>query len=427
MKKRILLIGYNFSPEPTGVGKYSGEMIQWLAKRGYSCTVVTAYPYYPFWKVQEPYKNKRLFYSTENEEFDSGGEIITLRCPMYIPSKPNGKKRIMLDFSFLISAFIRLVPLFFQRKHQYVITVSPSFQIGLLGVLYRKLKKAKHIYHIQDLQIEVAKEFMLIESPLLIRFLFSVERYIFKNADIVSSISKGMVSKIAEKCKKEVLLFRNWADTDMFFPLPNREAIKLDYGFEPKDKIFLYSGAIGEKQGLESILFTALKLKHVDNLKFVICGSGPYKNKLKELSSEMKLENVSFFPVQPTKKFNAFLNMADVHLVLQKSKASGLVMPSKITTILAIGGLALVSANKNSNLYDLIDDNNMGLLIPPEDQEALDSGVLAAFELVETSEKSLNAVRYTEKYLSLDSVMTLFESDALTVPRNSSSTSVLQE
>ena len=49
MQKRILLIGYNFSPEPTGIGKYSGEMIQWLGNQGYDCTVLTAYPYYPYW------------------------------------------------------------------------------------------------------------------------------------------------------------------------------------------------------------------------------------------------------------------------------------------------------------------------------------------------------------------------------------------
>ena len=222
MKKRLLLIGYNYAPEPTGVGKYSGEMIEWLAKKGYMCTVITAYPYYPFWKVQEPYRKKRFWYSRENQQFDSGGEITTLRCPMYIPLEPNGKKRIILDFTFLIAAFIRMIPLFFRKKYSYVLTVSPSFQYGLLGALYRKIKKTKHIYHIQDLQIEVAKEFKLIESPAVLRTLFAVERFIFRHADVISSISKGMVSKIEEKSEKEVLLFPNWADTTLFFPMPNK-------------------------------------------------------------------------------------------------------------------------------------------------------------------------------------------------------------
>ncbi|RZK36711.1 MAG: colanic acid biosynthesis glycosyltransferase WcaI, partial [Hymenobacter sp.] len=43
MKKSFLLIGYNFHPEPTGIGKYSGEMAYWLAEHGHDCTVITAY------------------------------------------------------------------------------------------------------------------------------------------------------------------------------------------------------------------------------------------------------------------------------------------------------------------------------------------------------------------------------------------------
>jgi len=58
--------------------------------------------------------------------------------------------------------------------------------------------------------------------------------------------------------------------------------------------------------------------------------------------------------------------MVDVHLILQKKKASGLVMPSKLTTILATGGLVLVSTNFDSGLYKIIDDNKIGVLTEPE-------------------------------------------------------------
>ena len=32
---RILIQGINFFPEPVGVGKYTGEMANWLAARGH--------------------------------------------------------------------------------------------------------------------------------------------------------------------------------------------------------------------------------------------------------------------------------------------------------------------------------------------------------------------------------------------------------
>src|SRR5690349_10693010 len=107
MKKRILLIGYNFYPEPTGIGKYSGEMINWFADKGYDCTVITTYPYYPYWKVQEPYTKNKFWFKTENIDFESGGKIMIYRCPIYVPAKPSGLKRIILDFSFLISGGIK--------------------------------------------------------------------------------------------------------------------------------------------------------------------------------------------------------------------------------------------------------------------------------------------------------------------------------
>ncbi|RDC66103.1 glycosyltransferase [Adhaeribacter pallidiroseus] len=164
MQKRILLIGYNFFPELTGIGKYSGEMINWLAGKGYDCTVVTTYPYYPYWKVQEPYIKNRFWFKTEEENFASGGKIKIYRCPIYVPTKPSGIKRVLLDFSFLLSAGLKMLQLLLSRRYDYVITVVPAFLLGCLGIIYKKTRKAKLLYHIQDLQIEAARDLQMIKS-----------------------------------------------------------------------------------------------------------------------------------------------------------------------------------------------------------------------------------------------------------------------
>ncbi len=44
---KILLHGLNYAPEVLGNGKYSGEMMQFLAQQGHDCAVVTAPPYSP--------------------------------------------------------------------------------------------------------------------------------------------------------------------------------------------------------------------------------------------------------------------------------------------------------------------------------------------------------------------------------------------
>lgn len=403
MGKRVLLIGGNFSPEPTGIGKYNGEMISWLANNGYDCTVITTYPYYPQWAVQSPYDRTKNWFKKE-----VSGNITIHRCPQYVPAAPSGKKRMLQDASFAAAAFIKVLQLVWQRKFDIVITVAPPFHLGLLAVLYKKLRGATFVYHIQDLQIEAARDLQMIRSKRLIGMMLKLERMILRQADHVSSIADGMIRRISDKSGKEVLLFPNWVDISQFHPLTDKAALKEAFGFAANDKIVLYSGAIGEKQGLEALLHAAAAWQHQPEIRFLICGSGPYKVRLEQLAEQLQLTNTIFLPLQPAGQFNQFLNMADVHLVIQKSHASDLVMPSKLTTILAVGGIALITANSGTGLHDLVSRHNIGILVDAENQEALQTGIGKAV-WDNTTHIAENARAYAAAHLSISGVMTRFE------------------
>lgn len=412
-KKRILLISYNFSPELTGIGKYNGEMLIWLMRSGYDCSVVTAYPYYPYWQVQEPYAKYRFKFRVEVvQEPGCKGALTVYRCPLYVPTKPSGLKRIILDLSFFASASIKLIRLLSEKKYDILITVAPSFQVGLLGLMYKKLRKAKLLYHIQDLQIEAARDLQLITSKRLLNTLFSLEKFILNNSDFVSTISEGMIHKVQEKAGKDVFLLPNWTDPQTIFPISDRATLKEEFGFSSSDVIILYSGAIGEKQGLEAILYAAQVLQENRTVKFVISGVGPYKEYLQTLAVTLSLQNIIFLPLQPIEKFNQFLNAADVHLVVQKNSASDLVMPSKLTSILAVGGLAVITANPGSCLHALVEKYDMGILVAADDQQALNEGLLKAVT-EDNHYIKMNARFYAQKYLSMDRVMKSFEKEIL--------------
>jgi colanic acid biosynthesis glycosyl transferase WcaI len=306
--------------------------------------------------------------------------------------------------SFLVSATGKLLQLMAGHKWDVVLVVAPSFQFGLLGVLYKKLRKARFLYHIQDLQIEAARDLGMITSSRIIHALLRVERYIFAHADKISSISEGMVRRIEQKAQKPVLLLPNWTDLALFYPLEDKAALKAEFGFAPTDILVLYSGAIGEKQGLEAILFAAQKYLQRPEVKFIICGSGPYRETLQAQANTLGASNVVFLPLQPTEKFNHFLNLADVHLVIQKATASDLVMPSKLTTILAVGGLALITANESSGLHTLVTQHNMGLLVEAESQQALEAGIERAISQ-DNRTIAANARLYAENHLSIEKVM----------------------
>jgi colanic acid biosynthesis glycosyl transferase WcaI len=397
-KKRILIIGINSRPEFTGIGRYTGEMLTWLAGQGHRVTMITAYPYYPYWKIQKPYSG--WLYKKETPL----PGLTLYRCPLYVPAVPTGLKRMIHEGTFFMSAFLVVVKLLFKRRYDTVFTIAPPFHLGFLALFYRFFKGSPIVYHLQDLQIDAAKELGILKSGPLFSVLFNLEKFILKKADIVTTISVGMHERILNKIRRSVVLFPNWVDTNLYYPVRERDDLKRRWGFLPEDKLVVYAGSIGEKQGLDMLLHIAATLGTHKQIKFIICGTGPFKEKLAALAIELGLNNVFFFPLQGDDVFNDFLNIADVHLVLQKGDAGDLVMPSKLTTILSIGGLAIATANPGTTLYEVITTNQMGIIVSPDNELELSNAIVDCFEC-DHSQKRINARNFAEHNLNKDIIL----------------------
>lgn len=400
---RILIYGINYSPELTGIGKYTGEMASWLVKQGHDVSVITAPPYYPEWKVHKVYSRKLW----HKEIFDG---VKVYRCPLYVPNNVTSLKRIIHEFSFLASILPIWILTLFQKKYDVVFCISPPFHLGLLPLLYAKIRGAKFINHIQDLQVDAAKDLGMIKNKRFLDIMFKIEKYIFDSGNFVSTISTGMQRKIRNKGIEEEkqFLFPNWVDETIIYPLSKEQSLKSEFGFQEHDRIILYSGNLGEKQGLEIIIEIAKLLVDKKNIHFVISGSGGGKEKLIKMVEESGLKNIAFYPLQPYEKLSALLAMADLHLVLQKKSASDLVMPSKLTGILAAGGCALVTAAPGTSLYHIVHKYDMGILVEPESISALRDAIEKALS-INLDEIRNNARSYAEKYLSKNSILSDFE------------------
>ena len=103
---RILIYGINYSPELTGIGKYTGEMGAWLAQQGHTVEVITARPYYPEWKIHAAYRGKG--WHTDVIE----GAIVH-RSPLYVPKSVSALRRILHEFSFVAGSLPYWLKMFF--------------------------------------------------------------------------------------------------------------------------------------------------------------------------------------------------------------------------------------------------------------------------------------------------------------------------
>ncbi|MCU0417254.1 MAG: WcaI family glycosyltransferase [Cytophagaceae bacterium] len=369
-KKKILIYGINYSPELTGIGKYTGEMGAWLATQGHQVDVITAPPYYPEWRIQSEYKNK--WWHTEIRD-----RVRVHRCPLYVPTKVNGAKRIFHEFSFGCSSSVYW---FFKLFKHYdtIFTPYPPLIIGVWPWLYRIFHPStRWIFHIQDLQVDAAKELGLIKNKFVLSLFERVEKFWLSQATIVSSISEGMKRRILLKgiSENKYHMLPNWADTEFIRPLSKAESLRSRLSIPLERKVVLYSGNLGEKQGVEILPEVAQLLPEY---LFLLAGEGASKERLTQVIQDKKLTNVRFVPLQAYKDLPSFLATADVHLVLQKKSAADLVLPSKFITLLAAGATTVVTAEPNTTLYDIIYKEKVAYLCPPEDPGTLASYIDAA-------------------------------------------------
>ena len=180
---------------------------------------------------------------------------------------------------------------------------------------------------------------------------------------------------------KHLLFFPNWVDNSNIYKIEPDLNILLALNIPLNKKIYFYSGSIGEKQGLEVILNIAPKLYIFNkDIYFLISGAGPYKEKLKHIAQSESINNIQFIDLQPNDIFNHLLNYSFCHLIIQKEETSDLLLPSKLTNILAVGGLAIVTASERTTVYNTLVDNQMSIVITPNDDIALYNAILYVFE-----------------------------------------------
>lgn len=405
-KLNFCLYSLNFSPELTGIGKYNGEMASKLFSHGLDVQAIVAPPYYPEWKINKPYKS----YLYKKEHVNGIG--IT-RCPLYVPGKVTTFKRLLHLSTFSVSSSLALLIKFIKNKPDVIFLVQPTLFCAPATLLFSKLFGVKTILHIQDFEVDAMFGLGMVSEGKGARFVRRSESWLMKKFDVVSSISHSMLENAERKGvdKSKLLFFPNWADTSFVTPDTDGSALRKDWGFTETDKIVLYAGNIGQKQGLEVVLEAAKSFEDDKSVKFVFVGAGAYVDTLQELANASNLENVIFKPLQDWEDVPAMLSMADVHLVVQKKGAADAVLPSKLTNILSAGGHALVTAEASTELGKIEQANpDIYTRVEPENTKDFIAGLKTVLA-TDTSQPNVIARNYALKNLNINNIIERFISD----------------
>jgi colanic acid biosynthesis glycosyl transferase WcaI len=404
---RILINSINFSPEPISTGKYAGEMAEWLAQRGHEVRVVTTAPHYPQWKIFPGYSGRKFSRDTGTQRVKSEGSLEVFRCPVWVPRTPRGWKRIAYLGSFSLSSWpmmLRQIP----WCPDVVLLVEPTLLCSPQVLCVSRISSAVAWLHVQDFEVDVAFQLKHFSSLQLKRWIQWFERLVLGRFDRVSSISERMVKRLSAKGvdSARTSLFPNWVDTSLIYPLPDASALRKAFNIPNETTVALYSGNMGTKQGLGLLVETSERLRLRSDILFCFCGDGPYREIL--IRRTMGFKNVKLLPLQPLDKLNDLLNAADIHLLPQVADAEDLVMPSKLTGMMASGRAVVATAHPETQIYKVL--QGKGLVCPPGDSESFAAAVVQlADNPVLRREMGIAARKHALANMGRDEILANFE------------------
>jgi colanic acid biosynthesis glycosyl transferase WcaI len=362
---KVLLISVNFAPEPTGIGKYSGDMAAWLAAHGHDVRAVAALPYYPMWKVHAAYSPSRY-------RRESWRGVDVWRAPLWVPARPGGWARVLHLMSFAVTSFPLILRQIIWRP-DLVLTVAPALVCAPSAWLVARLCGAESWLHIQDFEVDVAFQMGLLRGALLKRIVLRMERSLLRRFDTVSTISRRMIELLIRKGvpAERTRYFPNWvkiaeshSSTDV--------AYRAELNIGRDTVVALFSGTLGGKQGLTVIPDAARLLASRKDVVFVICGDGLLKPRLEAAIAD--LSNIRLLPLQPIERLAEFLSMADIHLLPQSPGAADLVLPSKLSGMLASGRPVIATCQPGTEIADIV--SNCGLVVAPKDSRSLADAII---------------------------------------------------
>lgn len=405
---RILIYSYNYHPEPNGIAPLITELAEGLVKRGHQVRVVTAMPSYPRRRIYEEYRGK--LYLTEQKN-----GVTIQRSYIRVKPQPNLIDRILFDSSFVLTSFF---PSLKGWKPDVIFLTIPPLPACVPAVFLAKLFGCPLVLNVQVILSEAAAQVGILGNSWLLQAFESLEKWAYRQANKISVITDEFTDYLVKQGvpASKIVCIPNWVDINFIRPLPQQNnSFRNDHNLQEKF-VVLYAGNIALTEGLETVIETAVRLKHLPEIVFIIVGEEKAIKNLQSYSQNCGADNLKFFPFQPREKLPEILAAANIGLIMQKRNVTIYNMPSKTPVWLASGRPIIASVPLNSPAARAIQQSQGGIIVSPEEPESLAQAILDLYTNPYKAERlGQQGRQFAVDYYSLEQALNQYEALFLSI------------
>lgn len=234
-----------------------------------------------------------------------------------------------------------------------------SCNTAFFTVFYAKhILKCPLLYNEQDIFPENAYfAGILSENSPVYKVANALQKYAYKNATALSTISDDMKSTIVTRygiSEDKVQVIYNWGHEELKAHSEQDNVFLKKYPKKPGEFRVVYAGNLGKMQNVELILETAALMKDDADISFYIVGGGVNEEQLKTFAKEKDLNNVTFVGMQPPEEVADLYAAADVNVIPLQKGIIYAALPSKTADCLIAGKPIITCVDDESEFAKLV-------------------------------------------------------------------------
>ena len=358
MKGSVLFLNRFYWPDVAATAQILTDLAEDLAERGWSVSVVASRTMYEAHDHDLPVNEVR-----------NGVTIHRVRTLKV--GRHTFFGRISGYASYMVSSLFRLLTM---KKPEIVVAMSDPPMMLALVLFAARVRGIKVVHWVQDVYPQLAATLgALQERGPLYRTLRAVAWRMNAAADLVVALGPRMADRLIAfgAPRDRVTWVHNWADSAALQSVeaaanPFIQTHQLQGRF-----LVTYSGNAGRAHTFSSVLTAARELAPDGDIVFLFIGGGARFEELRSTARDSGFQNMRFLGYVPREQLRYSLSAASVSLVTENPEVSGLLVPSKTYGILASGRPVIYVGPANSDVAQILHDYDCGVVVPPDDPEAL--------------------------------------------------------
>lgn len=356
----ILIVTQHFPPEKGAVRRLF-EFARYFVRQGEHVSVMTAIPNYPDGIVPEKYRGS-FFYA---EEMDG---VKVYRSYVLPASNRFPGKRMIGFIIFLVTTVINSFRI--KGNFDLVLASTPPVTSPVIGWILSKVRRAKFVIEIRDLQPESSEEFGNLKQSLFTKALKKFMYALYRRADQIVSVTDGITEyvKALGVASTAVATIKSGVSNEFFDADSN--GIRKRFGWEDKFLI-LHAGSLGWAHAHETSIEAARRLVDHPDIQFVFVGDGQKRGVLEGMVHDYGLKNISFIGLQPLETIPHFLKASDVLIAsLKQVPVAKRAFPSKLFEYMA-SGRPIAFGSCDGEVIRELEKAGGALWFPTDDPERL--------------------------------------------------------